>query len=367
MKRFWQSLLVMLWVGMALPAQAALHEVVVLSQGQGPTREDARAQAVMLAKGMAIAKVARKLNPAKAQAYLNTLDAASMTPLIRGVTVLEEARVEKVQYAKVKVSVVDTLIREAYGEVVADEKAVTEKPRRAILVLPVFFDGETPVVWDPKGNPTYGLWRDASYAVGHGALLIPSGDPKERAIVDSDNALTASYAYLKPLLDGYGTDEIAIVVLSEPAGARAADGVEMVVRRVRDTGQRIERFTMEPKTKKEGGFEDRKALYARAVHKAAVQLTAATASTAHLEAKAKRDATQQNVLVQFSTLKDWASIDKRLRDVPDFVALDTISIGINNANLVLYVKKTPETARVALVKSGLIVADVSGVWRVRSR
>ena len=367
MKWIWQSLLVSLWVMGAVPAHAALHEVVVLTQGKGASREEARAQALMMAEGMAVAKVARKLNPSKAQGFLKTMDTTTMKPLIRGVKVVDETRLEDTYYAKVRVSIVDTPIREAYGESVAEEAAKEEKPRRAILVLPVFFDGVEPVVWDAKKNPTMAMWREAGYAVAHGALLIPGGDPKERAIVDRDNALTVPYDYVKPLLDAYGTDEIAIVVVSESPGAVAADPVEVVIRRVREGGQRVERLSVKPEEVEEGKWEKREALYKRAVNEAAVLLTQATESTAHLEAKAKREAKQQNVLVQFTTLKDWSHIDKQLRNAPGFVAMDTVSIGLNNANLILYIAKDVAAAREGLTKAGLIVAEVSGVWRVRSR
>lgn len=367
--RVWQSLLCILWlcVAMAAPAHAALHEVVVVTQARGESREAARTQALTLAKAQAIARVARTLNPGKAQAFLGGLDAQSMLPMVRGATVLQETRVEDIYYAKVRVSVLDTPIRQAYGEEVADEVAEARKARRAILVLPVYYDGTEPTVWDVKKNPTFEMWREAGYAVGHGALMIPGGDPKERAIVDRDNVLTVPYTYLKPLLESYGTDEMAMVVVNEMPGFRIADPLEVVIRRVREEGQRVERFTLQPAQDAEGKFEPRKQLYTRAVKQAATLLTAVTESTAHLEAKAKRDAKQQNVKVQFTTLKEWARIERALREVEGFVALDTLNIGIYEANLILYVAKDVAKARADLMKTGLIVAEVDGVWRVRAR
>lgn len=369
MKRIWQSLPLMLWVAVASPAQAALHEVVVLTNATVTEsgRAAAREQALTMAKGMAVARVARKLNAGKAQGYLKTLDVKTMQPLIRGVSVLDETKLEQVYYAKVKVTVVDTPIREAYGEMAEDDAIDGEKPRRAILVLPVYYDGVEPNVWDPQKNISLPLWRDAAYAVAHGALLIPGGDPKERSIVDRDNVLTVPYSYLKPLLDAYGTDEIAVAVLSEQAGAKGGDPVEVVIRRVREGGQKVERFTVEPEKDAEGKPLPRDALYKTAVRKAAELLTVATESTAYLEAKAKRDAKQQKVQVQFTTLKDWARIDKALRAAPGFVAMDVNTIGINQATLVLYLKDSPEAVRRGLMEGGMIVPVIDDTWRIRSK
>lgn len=367
MKRIWQSLLLVLWALAATPAHAALHDVVVLTNAKAATRDEARTQAINVAKGMAVARVARKLNPGKAQEYLRTLDLKAMQPLIRGATVVEETRIDDVYYAKVRITIIDTPIREAYGEKIEDDEAQVEKPRRAIMVLPVFFNGVEPVVWDTKGNPTYDMWREAGYTIGHGALLIPGGEPKERAIVDRDNVLTVPYPYIKPMLDGYGADEVAIAVVSDATGAAPTDPVDVVIRRVRENGQRVERFQLEPNTTQKGAPEPRKELYRRAVRQAAELLTRATESTAYLEQRAKRAAKQQTVQVQFTTLRDWTQIEKALRAVPGFVAMDTLSIGINNASLILYVTEDVEAARAALMKEGLHVPLVDGVWRVRSR
>jgi hypothetical protein len=365
-KRIWQSLLLL--IVLATPAYGALQEIIVVTEGSGAS-ETARSRAVLSAKQQAIARVAYTLNPTRAPEYLGSLTPATMQPLIRGISVIEEKRVDMMYYARMKVSVIDTPIREAFGEIIKEEKHAEDPnaERRSILVLPVFFDGKDAVVWDEKTNLTYGMWREASYQVGHGVLMVPSGDPKERAVVDMDNVLTASYDYLKPLLTSYGTDEIAIVVLNEPAAALPEDPVEMVIRRVRDTGQRIERFSLAPTQIKSGLYEPRRALYARAVKQAAELLKKASESTAYLEQRAKREAKQQVIKVEFTTLKQWAQIETKLRAVDGFVALDTLLVGIYQAEVILYVKDEPSTLRESLMKAGLIVADVDGLWRIRMR
>lgn len=366
MKRFWQSLPLLVWMMWAFPAQASLHEVVVLTNAKADSRDASRDRAIAVAQGMAIAKVARKLNPGKAQEYLKTLDAKSMKPLLRGTTIVEETRIDGVYYAKVRVTVVDTPILEAYGETVKAE-VKDDKPRRAIIVLPVFFNGADANMWDPKQNPTLPIWRDATYAIGLGALIVPGGKPDERAIVDRDNVLSVDYAGLQPLLDAYGADEAAVVVVNDPEGIPPTDPLEVMVRRVRENGQRVERFQMKPEKLAKGGVEPREALRTRAVRRAAEMLARATESIAYIEQRAKRSAKQQPVSVQFMRLKEWASIEQKLRAVPGFVALDTVSIGVNQANVILYVKDDPEAARAALVQQGVIVAAMDGTWRIRSR
>ncbi len=360
--------LIAAWIGLVpAAAQATLHEVVVLTQAEAPTREEAKQQAVKLAKGMAVARVARKLNPGKAQAFLDKLDLKSMEPMIRGVSVVEEARVEKIYYAKVKVSVLDTAMLAAFGTPGEVKLPEGERQRRSILVLPVYYDGKEPVVWDAKLNPTYSLWRQAGFTVGKGVLLVPNGDPKERAIVDRDNVLKVKYEALKPLLESYGTDELAIVVLSDASGGKATEPVEVITRRVTEDGSQIDRFQMTPLELDKGKREARTDLYERAVQKAASQLFGVTETTAYLDAKKRAAAKQQSVMVQFTTLRDWAGIEKRLRAVPGFVAMEISSIGINHANLTLFSTDDIEKVRKSLVDSGLIVADVAGVWRIRSR
>ncbi len=365
MKRILQSLLLL--IVFASPANGALQEIIVVTEGSGAS-ETARSRAVLNAKIQAIARVTYTLNPTRAPDFMGNLTPATMQTLIRGISVIDEKRVDTMYYARMKVSVIDTPIREAFGETVKDEHADDlNAKRRSILILPVFFDGKDAVVWDEKTNLTYGMWRDASYQVGHGVLLVPSGDSRERAVVDMDNVLTASYDYLKPLLTSYGTDEIVIAVLNEPAAALPEDPVEMVLRRVRDTGQRIERFALAPVQIKSGVYEPRRALYARAVKQAAELMKKASESTAYLEQRAKREAKQQPIKVEFTTLKQWAQIESKLRAVEGFVALDTLMVGIHQAELVLYLKDDPQSLRESLMKAGLIVADVDGLWRVRMR
>lgn len=355
-------LLLGLFCLIAGPAHATLHEVSVLTQAEGASREAAKQDAITRAKQQAVIQVATKLDPGKARAYLAKLGAAGAEELVRGYTIDKEEHIKGVYYARVLVTVMDGPIKRAYGDAPSEEPKDQLRQTRTLLVLPVFFDGKKPAVWDPKENPTLRLWQDAALEVAKGAFVLPKGDPRERAVVDYDNALTAGYDDLKTLMTDYGADEMVIAVMSDSLVTDGVDEVQVVLRRIRAEGQKLQRFVVTP----DEASAKRDPLYAKAVKQTADMLAGIAEATSHVDANMRKDAKAMPVILQFNTLRDWGILQQKLRVPEEFVGADMRSLRLHEANGTLYVKGPIDLYVAKLEGQGVKVQRVGdNLWSLR--
>lgn len=347
-------------------AYAALQEVRVIAQGQGTTREEAKANALLFAKQAAFIRTARKLDPEKAPAYLNTLDINTITPFIRGVTIVKEQRIDKLYIAETLVTVIDTPIRRAYGMISSDSgtsKTPPVKDTRALVILPVFYNGVEPVVWDEKTNPSYALWKTNALNLTKGALIIPAGDITDRSIVDRDNVLRATFETFKPMLERYGADEMVVAVLIDTFAHDKAQTVEMLLRRIRSGGQKIERFTLNPKS----DTTPRETIYAQAVTEAANRMNKAAQATAYKDKKQRESASKQPFVATFATLKEWADIQQALRSEAQIVSVVSQNIQLLKASGTLYINGDKAALLSHFAKGPIVITqtDAKSPWNIR--
>jgi hypothetical protein len=366
-KRFcthWQwlgAIFCVFWLISAPPAFAAPQQVVVLTQDATPGREEAKRKALHYAKQLGLARIARKLDPEQAQAFFAKIDQQNVDPFIRGIEVLDETYIEGVYYARVRVSVFDLPILQAMGKTPQEDEAAEKRAVTNIMVLPVFYDGVEPHVWDAKKNPGYALWQEMSLTVAHGALIVPTGEPGERAMVDRDNVLRASYEELKPLMERYGVSEIAIVVLQDTLLHNKAPEVEVLMRRLRPGGQKIEQFAVAP----EQSRAPRVGLYHQAIDKAARILMGAAMATSYQDRVERAKSNQQPFVMQFTTLRQRATIDHILRETEGFGDLEPSRIALHEGAGTLYIKGSVAAYADGLVKAGLIVDSAAEGWVIR--
>ena len=360
----WQPFVVVSCVLLlASPAHAGLHTLSVLTQAQGENRTQAKEDALASARAQAVAQIARKLDPAKAEAYLMKLKRSEADTMIRGLTIEKEENLGGTYFARVRVTVMDGPILRAYGEGEPEVVASDVRVGRSLLVLPVFFDGREAVVWDPKTNPTFAMWQEKGLAIGKGALILPTGDTADRSIVDRDNVLTAKYDELKAMFVDYGVDELAVVVVTDALLTEHKDEVQVLLRRVRKGGQTLASFVVTPEAKP----PSREAIYAMAVEQAAEKLVGIAASTSKREVQARADASEIALTVGFTTLRDWGAMQEKLRMAEGFVGMKTHSLKLREASVTVYVKGAAEAYVEALRVQGLVVTQVGGGWRVSSR
>lgn len=351
------------------PAYAALQEIKVLAQGTGDSREEAKANALTFAKQAAFIRIARKLDPEKALAYLSKLDINALDPYIRGTSILSEKRIDNLYVAEILVTVIDTPIRRAYGTLPTPaqlEKAAPTKDTRTILILPVFYNGVEPIVWDSKTNPSLELWQTEALSHTKGALIIPTGDTTDRSIVDRDNVLRASFAAFKPMLERYGSDEIVVAVLIDTLAKDQTLAVEMLLRRIRSGGQKVERFTLTPKS----DTTPREAIYQQAVTEALHRMNAAAHATAYKEKKQRAKALSQPFIAQFNTLKEWADIQAILRSTKGIESISTTNLQLLVARGTLYINTDKKALLQSFAKGKVSISESSdgkAPWIIRIR
>jgi hypothetical protein len=360
----WQwlgAIFCLFWLLSAPEAQAAPQEVIILTQDATPDRVEAKRRALVYAKQLGLARVARKLDPEKAQEFFAQIDPENVDPFIRGMEVLDETYREGVYYARVRVSVLDQPILKMMGKTANEETMEARKKTAAIMVLPVFYDGREPNVWDAKKNPGYALWQEMSLTIAHGTLIVPTGEPSERAIVDRDNVLRVPYEALQPLLERYGVNEIAIVVLQDTLLHNRAIEVEILIRRLRQGGQKIEQFSLTPEQPR----APRIGLYREAIDKAARILTGAALATSYQDRVERAKSNTQPFTMLFTTLRQRAAMDRLMREAEGFTDLELTRITLHEAGGTLYIKGSVAAYADKLAAAGLTVDSTPEGWSIR--
>jgi Uncharacterized protein conserved in bacteria (DUF2066) len=250
---------------------------------------------------------------------------------------------------------------ESGGKTAAESggKVSAENGSRKIVVLPVYKDGSSLVLWDDPND-----WRAAWGQRGAGSapvrLTLPLGDAADLAAIDADKAGSGEADALTAITRRNGGTE-AVVAL---ATARRQDGklagLEVSVKEYR-AGRLVDAqgssFDANP-GESEADFLKR----------------AADAVAADIESGAKKTAGARSdqlvtlaVVVPITSLGEWVQMRGRLASVPSVRKVDLLSLSRQEAKVEVKYVGTPEQLRSSLAEVNLELAGSDPLWRIQPR
>jgi hypothetical protein len=310
----------------------------------GKDAVEAREKAMATGERMAFEKLAQERNPASAAKIAAQLSPAQISAMVKGYEVVEEKMSPTTYKAALRYDFddrqVDSVLGSAAatpapsatnapmaeaptGEVSATPTAqpfappaattqpasqpVAASPATGVtLVLPVMKKQTGLVLWE-GGND----WREAlnqmALQQGRGQVVMAYGDPTDMQAINAGNASTASYAMLEPLAKRYGANSV-IVAIADPVEASSPPIVELVLREVAPSLNRIDRLRVEGKT--EG---DEKTVLAEA----ASALVTGIAARAEKNQYAQDEQTINTIMarLELSNARDWSDLRQRLASI----------------------------------------------------
>jgi Uncharacterized protein conserved in bacteria (DUF2066) len=303
-------------------------------------------------------------------AKLPKLDDKAITDMVESFEVANE-RMSAVRYvadytfhfrpSKVRrlVHVVDNAPAEtsnkASGEA-ASKPAVAESVPKPIVVLPVYQDGGTTVLWDDP-NPWREAWGQRSpEPSGADRLAIPLGDAGDLAVIDADRATSGKSDALATIAQRNGGSETVVALATTKREGDHISGLELSIKRYR-SGRLADTqsLTFDAHSgESEGDF------LKRVADAAASEIVAKRSANLRADQQATLSAA-----VPISSLGDWVQVRDRLASVPTVRKVDLLSLTRQEARIQLRYIGSPDQLRSSLAEVDLDLGGGDPVWHLQ--
>lgn len=338
---------------LAVPAQAGVEEIEVIADVTGANPVESQKMAIDYAKKRAFFLLLSKHNPEKAESIARSLNDVQIDQHIRGYQLVQD-KVEGNRYiAQYQVSVSDDLVERL---LVSENTTPGHEAANPILVIPVLNANSEMLLWQDD-NVWRSIWNGMALERGENLLIMPYGDPTDRAAINSATALSSRYEDLAALASRYGAREI-VVALAEVNQDSSPPGVRVTLRRLSaELDKRKVTFYESPSA--QDTPESALPSAARAV---ADELKDIARYYEGEEERRVANASTQKVQAQFRRLSDWVAMKSKLSQLPQVVRLDVDAIDIQTADATLYFNGSPDTMRQIMEANGLAVNPTGDSW-----
>jgi hypothetical protein len=242
------------------------------------------------------------------------------------------------------------------GEAAAANAAENGRGGQPAVILPVFKDGASVVLWDDP-NPWRDAWVQHPGRPGPVRLTVPLSGVAALTVIDAPQALAGKGEALGRIAaDNGGGDAIVALATVERSGDQLA-GLAVTVKRYRQgqlTGTQAETFSRNP-GEGEGDFMQRAVDgTAAAIERAPAEVAAGSGLPATLTAT-----------VPINGLAEWVAVRDRLAEVPTVRRVDLLSLNRQQARIAITYSGTPDELKSSLADADLDLGGEGPTWQVR--
>lgn len=338
--------------GVAQASEALSHIHVV---AEAPDAVSAQRKALAQGEERAFYEVLKARDPKRADLIFSKVTAAQRSILLKSVSIENEnARAGRYE-ADITYVFEDSKIKALLQE---QQGLAKDIEGNGVLVLPLYMDGKTFMLWEPEN-----FWRSTlSRHVlerGRGQLVVPFGDPKDAMILPATALLGNAKAPVLQLARRYGTVNVAIVTarLKEIGGKRVAEI------RLRRPGQADSEETVQIYTA-ESDKESPERLLQRA-SLGTIEKLHAIGGEFSLFAKPESQKLKGRVVrAEFPQWKEWTTIRQKMEGLPGVEFVDIGAIASNYAQLTLYYRGEEKAIEQALAGRGLTLRTQGEYWTI---
>jgi hypothetical protein len=224
------------------------------------------------------------------------------------------------------------------------------------VVLPVFKDGPTAVLWDDP-NPWRDAWAQRPAGSGAARLTVPLGGVSDLAVIDAAQAIAGNPDALDSIAaHNGGGDTIAALATAQRQGDKLA-GLAVTVKRYRHgqlAASLSESYSINP-----GESED------DFITRAVAGTAAAIESGAHDAADMSGPTTSLTATVPITGLGEWVEVRNRLAAVPSVRKVDLLSLSRQQARIEITYSGTPDQLKSSLADANLNLGGNDPTWQVR--
>jgi hypothetical protein len=236
-------------------------------------------------------------------------------------------------------------------------KPAAERSNRSLVVLPVYRDGSTLVLWDDP-NPWRLAWSQRPAESGSGRLMLPLGDAGDLAAIDAEKAESGKTDALTAITQRNQTSEAVVVLATSRRQGGKLAGLDVSVKRYR-SGRLVD---AQGSSFESGPGESEADLLKRA----------AESTSADIESGIKRSAGTRPdqpaslaATVPINSLGEWVQLRNRLASVSSIRKIDLLSLSRQEAKIEVKYVGTQDQLKSSLAEVSLDLGGGDPVWRIQ--
>lgn len=349
-----------LWLAAPAHAQDALLTSDVSMDVTGLDATDAKTQALKKAEREGLDQLLERLQPTQKAAILARLDDAIISAMVKGVEVLDEKIAGPRYRAQLRVSynalAVDTLLDKKVGAegAPAPEANITST---SILVIPVYEEDGTTVLWEPT-NPWRDAWKRTAMGWSGGDILVPYGDAADMEAITTEAVQTANLQALMHFFTRYGVGEVVVMKTVFRKGENS--GLDVVHRHIgkNRSDVYVQDYRGDPQ-------EELSSLMGRASQDLIEQISRQRQDLLAKQAAAAREEDGRlTLLVPLNTLDSWTKVRTTLLKLPSVTKLDITAISPQQVDVLLRFRGPQTSLANDITGVGLRVVQENGYWIV---
>jgi hypothetical protein len=226
---------------------------------------------------------------------------------------------------------------------------------KPIVVLPVYQDGATALLWDDP-NPWRDAWSQRSPNAGGADLVVPLGDVGDLAAIDADKARGGNAAALTAIGKNEGADDVLVMVAVQRVGEKS--GLDVTVRRYH-----LGQFADVHFDAIDGNPGEAQTV----LFKRAADTIAADIDNGWKNAKGDLGEQQQasvEVVASISGLDDWLKLRDQLSTVPSVRKVDVKSLSRQEATVEIQYVGGMDQLKANLAALKLALQGGDPIWRL---
>jgi len=230
--------------------------------------------------------------------------------------------------------------------------AVAESPGKAVVILPVFRDGDKLVLWDDP-NPWRDAWGQVPAASAPTKLALPLGGIGDLTVIDAEQARSGDASALTDITQRNGGDEALVAVATERRQGDRLAGLDVSIKRYRLgqlTDSRSESVDAQP-GEGDGDF------FKRAVGVVIADIEHRGPPAADKEASLA-------ATVPIDSLGDWVALRRRLAAVPGIHKVDLLSLSRQQAKVEIKYVGNTDQLKSSLARADLDLNGADPDWRL---
>jgi hypothetical protein len=225
---------------------------------------------------------------------------------------------------------------------------------KPVVVLPVYQDGDTALLWDDP-NPWRDAWSQRPSGAGGAPKLVPLGDVSDVTAIDADKARSGDAPALAAIAKKEGADDTLVMLATRRAGDKP--GLDVTVRRYR-SGQFVDVHADSIDAKPGADEAD---LFRRAAEAIAADLDNGWKN-------AKGNLTDQQgslvAVAPIGSLDDWLKLRDRLAAVPSVRKVDLKSLSRQEATVEIQYIGSMDQLKTNLGVAKLDLQGGDPTWRL---
>ncbi len=370
----------LLLLGVMLRAGPALSEEQ--SGGFSATvRVDATADSVAAARELArvdgqrraLALVIDRLSVSTDSAKLPKLDDHTITDMVESFEVANE-RMSAVRYladytfhfrpSKVRrlVHTADSSPAETNSRSTVDEggkprPAVDEGGGKPVIVLPVYTDSGSTVLWDDP-NPWREAWGQRPAGSGPIRLTIPLSDASDLALIDASRAEAGNPDALTAIAQRNGGDETIVAVATARREGDKVAGLDLSIKRYRSGHLADTHGT----TLDANPGENADDFFKRAADTIAGEIASGSKKG---PGPSSDQQASLGASVPIGSIGEWVRVRDRLASVPAIRKVDLLSLNRHEAKIQIKYVGSSEQLRSSLAEVDLGLDGTDPIWRLQ--